>query len=135
MKTLYNKPNYVETMLDESLKCIIVTWLNLSNGDIVTESCLAQLEEVKKGATVIIVDTYEARSVPPQDVQDWFGTTLFPAYSKAGLKAIITVIPKRPTTRLGAKRWKETGKLFEFTMYETETLHSAKELAIEIQNN
>ncbi len=132
MRIIYEKPDYVKTTVDPALNVVIATWYNLCDGDVIKESCLAQLEEVKKGAVSVIVDTYNARGVPPQESQEWFGATLFPGFGKAGLKAIITVLPKSPTAKLGARRWKETGSQFSFTMYETESLKSAKDLAKEI---
>lgn len=129
MSVFYNQPGIVEAEVNPALNCIVVHWENLDNGKIVQECCLAQLEEVKKGVKTIIVDTATADGLVPFEVQEWFGTTLFPQLRDAGLKAIITVIPRSAITRLASKRWTNTGKPFNFDMFDAESLDAAMNLA------
>lgn len=126
---LYNKPGVVKAEIDNGLKSIVVTYHNLSEGDIVKTCCLAQMEEVKKGNTkVIIVDTSQSTGVLPMDIQEWLSSVMFPDLEKKGLKSIITVLPKNALTKLATKHWTKTGSDFSFSMYETDSLDSAKKL-------
>ncbi len=130
MSIVYEKPGYVKTEVDSSLKAVIVYWENLYDGQIVKESCLAQLEQVKAGkVNKVIVESSKADGVPPQDVQEWFGKELFPQFNANGVKAIITVVPESALTKLAAKRWKNTGSPFGFDMLEVDSLETAIEQA------
>lgn len=130
MGNFYSKPGFVTAEVDSSTKSVIVYWENLSDGYIVKECCLAQLNQVIQGnAQVVIVETSTAKGVPPQDVQDWFGSTLFPKFRENNLKAIVTVLPKSALTKLASKRWMSTGKPFTFEMFECASLDDAKDIA------
>ena len=130
MEKFYSADGFVEA--SEKDKIITVRWEKLYNSNITKECCLAQLEKVKKGAKVIIVDSANATGKPLQDVQDWFGESLFPQYQEHGLKAIITVVPKNPITKFGARQWNSVGAPFGFDMFETNSLIMARKKAREV---
>lgn len=128
MGTFFEEPGVVAAERDGD-HTIVVHWRNLALGEVVRACCEAQLEQVRNGARVIIVDTEDARWAPPQEIQDWFGDRLFPDLRDAGLAAIITVVPRSAVARLASSRWKSIGEPFSFGMYEAESLDDAGELA------
>jgi hypothetical protein len=128
METFFEEPGVVQAELGAD-RTIVVHWRNLALGEVVRACCEAQLEKVREGARVIVVDTEDARWAPPQEIQEWFGDTLFPDLRDAGLAAIITVVPRSAVTRLASSRWKRIGEPFSFAMYEAESLDAATELA------
>lgn len=133
MNMFYEKEGVVRTYMDGSLpKTVVVEWDSLYDGDIVRESCEAQLEKVKQGARFLIIETSKSKGVPPQDVQNWFGETLFPAFDKAGLKAMITVVPESALSRMAAKNWIKNGTPFQFDSYDAASLEDAKKLIKEL---
>ena len=134
MRTFFQKPNHVEAVLDDKLNAVVVRWFDLSDGDLVMECTLAQLEEVKKGAKVIIADTSRASTVLDQKVQDWFGRVLFPRLRDAGLRAIITVLSPYALTRLSAARWNMLGAPLGLETYETGSLAAARKLAKKLKD-
>ncbi len=131
MSVIFEKTGKVLVEWDASIKSIIVNWSDLSDGDLVRECCGAQLEQVKKGAKIIIVDVSAAKGSIPRDVQNWFENELFPQLDKAGLLEIITVNPENKSAILSAQAWKIKGALSDckFGMPATMTLATAKELA------
>ena len=133
MKDIYSKDGVVQTLVEENI--IHVTWQELIDADVLYASCNAQLEEVKKGAKVVIIDVSQAKGLPPQEVQDWFGNTLFPGFSaNEHFKGIINILPSSAIAKLGANRWNKTAEQgpFNFTTYETDSVEAAKKLAQEL---
>ena len=129
MQMFYEKPGVVRTYMDSSLpSTIVVEWDNLYDGDVIKESCQAQLDKVKSGAKYLIIETSKAKGVPKQDIQSWFGDTLFPAFDKAGLKAMITVVPESALSKMAAKNWIRNGSPFGFDSYDAASLDDAKNL-------
>jgi hypothetical protein len=63
------------------------------------------------------------------DDQKWFGDYLFPNMQKAGIKAIITVLPKDALAKLGAKTWNKTGNMFDIDFYEVSSRAEAENQA------
>ena len=128
---IYKKEGFVDTLYDDTTKIIEVFWDHLYDGEVVKASCQAQLDEVRKGAKVIIVDTSKTDDVPPQDCQQWFASYLFPEYKREGFKALITVLSPSALTRLASKQWSKTGEIgdFGFEVYEADSLESARQLA------
>jgi hypothetical protein len=129
MRTFFSIPGIVEAAVDESINCVIVDWRILSREQVVRDCCTAQLEEVRQGVRGIIVDTSQATGAPPQAVQAWFRTDLFPALHEAGLRIIVTVVPRSPLTILAANRWTGTGQGFGFRMRAAESLEAARQVA------
>lgn len=130
MEKFYEKEGFVEASVRD--KIITVRWQKLFNSTVIKDCCLAQLEEIKKGANVIVVDSANATGKPLQEVQDWFGEELFPAMQENGLKAIITVLPRSSLAKSGAQQWKNTGTPFGFDMFETSSLIMARKKAREL---
>ena len=132
MEVIHEVPGVVKTTFEADTKCIVVYWDNLSDGDIVKTSCLAQAEKVKSGeAKAVIVETSKSKGVPPQDVQDWFASDLFPVFKEANLKALITVIPESALTKLASKKWMTLGSPFNFEIFEAASLEDARTIAAE----
>lgn len=133
MRTFFERPRFVRADFDPPLNAVIVHWLDLSDGDLVMECTLAQLDEVRKGAQLIIVDTSKASTVLDSKVEDWFGKVLFPRLRDAGLKAIITVLSPYALTRLSSTRWSMLGTPLGLQTYETGSLASAMALAKQLK--
>jgi len=129
MAVFYEKEGFVEASYLN--KIITVRWYKMFNSTIVRECCEAQLEKVKEGARVIIVDIATATGKPSKELQEWFGTYLFPQMKENGLKAIINVIPKNILVRTAANEWNKTGEPFGFGMFETSSLIMARKKARE----
>ena len=130
MSVIYQKEGFVEANLLN--KIITVRWQKLFNAAIVKDCCEAQMEKVKEGAKVIIVDTTNSVGKPSEEMQNWIGSDLFPTFNTEGLKAIITVMPKNLITKQGAKQWITTGTPFGFEMFETSSLILARKKAREL---
>ena len=130
-RELYAKAGFVSTLLEG--KVIHVIWEKLFDAQTIYDSCEAQLKAVKAGeAEVVIIDISNAKGTPPQECQDWFGNTLFPAFSEnKSFKGLINVLPKEVFAKLGADRWKKTAEsgAFGFSIYESDSPESAKNLA------
>lgn len=126
---IYEVDGIVRTYM-ENPKTIIVEWDSLFNNEVIKKSCLAQLEKVKGGATVLIIETSKAKGVPSQETQEWFATDLFPEFDKAGLKAMITVVPESALTKMASKSWIKRATDFSFDSYDAVSLEEAKKLAI-----
>jgi hypothetical protein len=123
---LYSEKGWVETWYDADLGVIRVKWYNYTSRIHLRKSCEMQLEAMKLyKASVIIADAGEAIGVPyPQD-QDWFITNLYPKSIEYGLKIIITIAPKNPIARSGAKTWNSNGKRNGINYVEVETMEEA----------
>ncbi len=126
-RSIYKQDGHVDTYVDMTLNSVVAEWKKLYSADVVKASCLAQLDEVKKGVKYVIIDNRNASGVPPQETQEWFAHTLFPSFQKAGLKAIITVMSPSAITNLAAKSWISKGKPFGFDMIETPSFDQAKQ--------
>ncbi|QTA91696.1 hypothetical protein [Desulfonema magnum] len=124
--TIYMKEGYVKVNYKPETGVVYILWKNLFNQDIVRECCERQLEEVHKGAKILVANISNAKGVVLEETQKWFKSYLFPAYAKAGLKAIITIDSKVLITRLTARRWTQVGSRFVFDMV---TVRSKEEAA------
>lgn len=134
MQNIYSREGIVDTYYEG--KVITVIWEVLFNKDALYESCLAQLEVVKKEKIeVIIIDISHAKGTPPMEVQKWFGEVLFPGYKAVpSFKGLINVVPTSAITKMGAKHWNKTAQSdqFGFNVYEADSLDAAKNLAEEV---
>ena len=129
MEEFYVKGKAVRALVDPSIGAVIVHWNFLGNDEIVLECTRAQLEQVQAGARSIIVDVSVARGMLSEAVQGYFQDDFFPALAEAGLRAVITVTPRRELALAAAEHWTKTGEVFSFGMYETSSLDAARELA------
>ena len=137
MQTIYQKEDVVHTFVDH--KIIKVIWHKLSVKQAVYDSCLAQLQEVRKGKVeVIIIDISHAKGTHPMEVHEWLREVLFPGYSGCPQFKGMVIIPSTSTiTQMGTKRWKEVAESdqFGFKVYETDSLFSAENLAWEMMTS
>lgn len=129
MEEFYSKGKAVRALVDSTIGAVIVHWNFLGNDEIVLDCTRAQLEQVKAGVRSVIVDVTVARGMLSEEVQGYFQNDFFPALAEAGLRAVITVTPRRELALAAAEHWTKTGELFSFGMYETGTLEAARELA------
>jgi hypothetical protein len=59
-----------------------------------------------------IVDSSQAEGTFSQEIQDFIGTDVFPAFTKANIKYFITIMSKSAMTNMGIKRFAaKTGPL------------------------
>ncbi len=134
-KVLYTQPNIVKVIYNSETKTIIARWDNLGPHDYTQRCTQAQLACVQRDrARVIIVDTSQAKGVLNLTDQEWFRTYLFPALEKAGLRAIITIIPREAVTKLSTQRWKRTGQQVGIEFIEVANFEIACEIAKEYIN-
>ena len=131
MEMFYEVSGVVRTYMENS-NIIVVEWDNLFDNEVIKKSCLEQLEKAKKGAKVLIIETSKAKGVPSQETQEWFASTLFPAFEQAGLKAMITVVPESALTKMASKSWIKRASDFSFDSYDAASLEEAKNLAASI---
>lgn len=136
MKDIYSKEGIVKTFQEGNV--IKVIWEVLHNKDALYQSCTAQLEAVRKGdIQVIIIDISNAKGTPPMEVQEWFGSELFPGYKACPeFKGLINILPSSALTKMGANHWKKTAESdqFGFMVYETDSMRNAERLSIEMMD-
>jgi len=125
-KLLYQQPDVVSAEYDAATNAVIVTWQNLGPHNYLRPCLAAQNKSVKgDGAKYIIVDTSEAKGVLKQEDQEWFATELFPELQAAGLKAIITIVPKAALTKMATRQWTRTGAQFGIEFYDAASMEDA----------
>jgi len=124
-RTIYLKEGYVKVNFKPENGVIYVLWKNLFDQDIVRECCERQLQEVRNGAKIIVVDVSYTKGVVLEETHKWFQNTLFPGFAKAGLNALVTIDSKISTTRLSAKKWTQSGANFSFDVVMVNTKEEA----------
>lgn len=130
-KTIFLKEGYVKVNYKPDTQVLYVRWKNLFDQDIVSECCQKQLEQVRKGARIMVVDISKANGVLSNETQKWFGNELFPDLAAAGLKAIITIDSTIPVTRLSSTKWAKTGSKFSFDMVTVQSIEEATKVILE----
>lgn len=133
-KVIFSEKAVAEASYDDKNKLVHVKWYSLAGHSFIKPCCLAQLEMVKKGAKILIVNVAESKGTPSPEEQEFFGKTLFPEFDKAGLKALITVLPSAGVTKMGANRWKKTASTFKFETYDVESEADAQSLVKTLQS-
>ena len=112
---------------------LTITWLKFGSDELVQRCCTSQLEQVKQGAKIIIIDTRNTKGFITTQTNTWFQEKLFPDMQKAGIKAMITILsPNDAIVRLSSRQWKRAASPFGFAMYDAQTLDDANELAQKI---
>ncbi|MDW3208624.1 MAG: hypothetical protein R8N23_02060 [Reichenbachiella sp.] len=129
MTTFYEKEGVVKASANVASGTMTVQWDSLLDDKAIEECCEAQIEQVKKGIKVLLLDVATANGVPSQKRQDWFESHLFPNFSSLGLKASITILPKSALTKLASKKWVKNAGTFKFDSFEAGSLSDAQELA------
>ena len=127
---IYNAPGFVDTWYEPDKGIIAAKWHKLTTREHVRLSCEEQLKVAQTtNAKCIIVDTSTAEGVPFPEDQKWFGDYLFPNMQKAGIKAIITVLPQNALTRLGTNTWNKTGSLFDMDFVDAASFEDAVDIS------
>ena len=126
----FERKNFVKCERNDTV--LTIYWDDFGTDKLVKECCQAQLQQVKQGAQIFIVDTSHVSGGIRPETSQWVQDTIFPALESAGLKAIITVLSKDALARLTTRLWKNAGSAFRFDMYETGTLKVAYDLAREL---
>lgn len=131
MKTpLYNAPGYGSAWYESTNQCIYAQWENMLTKEHMRPSCEAQLKAAAQyKAKAVIIDSSNSKGLPVPEDQKWFGDYLFPNMQKAGIKAIITVLPKDALAKLGAKTWIKTGSMFGIDFLEVGSVPEAENQA------
>ncbi len=131
-QTLYSAPGICSATFDASRGVITATWHKFPGDGHFKPSLDAQAKLVASGqAKYVIVDVRTTVGVPAADDQEYLVKTIFPAYKRGGLRAIITLVPASALTRLGAKRWQDSGAGFGFQMFEAGSPADAEALLAE----
>jgi hypothetical protein len=126
---IYHAAGQCEATFDAATQTIYARWDKFpAEGHF--RPCLdAQAKLVAAGrAKFVIVDVSKTTGVPLQEDQAYLVEKVFPAYKAGGLKAIITVVPASAITKMGAKRWQDSGSQFGFAMYEAASVADAEQL-------
>lgn len=117
--SLYQAPGICSANLDAARGLITAVWHKFPGEGHFRPSLDAQAAAVAAGkASFVIVDVRTASGVPSLDDQDYLVKSVFPAYKRGGLKAIVTLVPASALTKLGAQRWQDNGSAFGFGMFE-----------------
>ncbi|NJL59610.1 MAG: hypothetical protein HC887_08175 [Desulfobacteraceae bacterium] len=114
MNTIYLKEGYAKVNYKPETGVIYVLWKNLFDQNVVRDCCERQLQEVRNGAKIIVVDVSKAKGVLLDETQKWIESYLFPGYAKAGLHVLITIDSEIPVTRLSSERWDTDRCGFQF---------------------
>ncbi len=125
VKDLYSIDGIVETKLNTDINAVVCRWETFSGHGHLRPCIETQIQAVRSGARFVVVDVSAAKGLPNNDDQEWFGTHVFPAYEKAKLRALITIVPQSAVTKLGARRWQSTGNRFGFETFEAASLDEA----------
>ena len=134
MPVFFERGKAVKCEFDPELRAVIVTWRNMSNDEIVMECLQAQLEQVKAGGTIVIVDVSRSRGMMSAKVQRYFEQEFFAAAAAAGGRVVVTVTPKRELALSSTEKWTKTGEALSFTMYEAQTVEAARELVKQLRD-
>lgn len=129
--TIYMKEDFVKVRYNPESGVIYVLWKSLFDQNIVRECCERQLEEVRKGAKIIVVDVSKARGLILEANQKWFESYLFKGLANAGLCAIITIDSEIPAVRLSSERWTQAGTNFSFDMVTVKSKEEASKVVSE----
>ena len=127
---IYLKEGYVKVNYKPETKVLYINWKNLFDSNVVRECCTKQLQQVRSGAKVMVVDISKAKGVLSDEIQSWFQESLFGMLAEAGLKVIITIDAQMPVTRLSSMKWTKTGTNFSFDMITVNSKEDASKAAM-----
>ncbi|MBI3805641.1 MAG: hypothetical protein HY282_17970 [Nitrospirae bacterium] len=129
-KVVYKIEKVVEVDCNQTLKIMTARWYNLGPHEYMRPCINAEIDCTrKKLANALIVDTSQATGVFSQEDQQWLAEYAIPELAKAGLKAVITVLPKKAGTLLATMRWKRNGSQSGTDYLEADSLQTALDLA------
>lgn len=92
----------------DDVKAIVDTWINYSVSlDEFRQAVLVTgLNHAKaNGGVAWIVDSSNAKGVFSQEIQDFIGSDIFPAFTQNGIKYFITILPTNAITKLTVKNF------------------------------
>ncbi len=131
MNTIYLKEGYAKVNYKPETGVIYVLWKNLFDQNVVRECCERQMQEVRNGAKIIVVDVSKTKGVLLDETQKWIESYLFPGYAKAGLCVLITIDSEIPVIRLSSERWTQAGADFSFDVVKVKTKEEAAKAVAE----
>ena len=94
---VYNIPGKLEVNWNDDVKAIVDTWTTYSvTLDEFKEAVLVKGVEFAKsrGVTAWVVDSSSAKGSFTQEIQNFIGSDIFPAFAKIGVKFFITITSK-----------------------------------------
>jgi hypothetical protein len=104
---IYEKPGYIQVVYHPDKNYVVFDWTDF----------LVTLEEIQelhkkaltlaqeKGCYYFIAETSRVTTVLRHDVLKWWGEVWVPTLDKAGLRAIVTVVPSSAIATLSTHVW------------------------------
>lgn len=126
---VYSIPGKLKVTWDPNVKAIVDTWTSYSISlDDFREAVLVKgLDHAKaNGGIAWIVDSSSAEGVFSQEIQDYIGSDIFPAFVKNGIKYFITIDPVIPVTRLTVNTYKKKAGPGGLELVEVPNVNEAK---------
>jgi hypothetical protein len=107
VRIIHEAPNRVQVRHCAQGGYIIFDWSSfaISLHEIQTLHAKALEAVVEERCFFYIADTSKVRDVFPQEVIEWWGRTWVPELRKAGLIAIVTVVPSSALAALSTRSW------------------------------
>lgn len=107
---VYSIPGQLEVSWQEDVRAIIDTWssYDITLDDFREAVLVKGLDHAKAhGGQAWIVDSSQARGVFSQEIQDFIGSDIFPAFAANGIKYFITINSEvSALTRMTVNRYK-----------------------------
>ncbi|MBN2714824.1 MAG: hypothetical protein JXX14_03150 [Deltaproteobacteria bacterium] len=114
----------------DDVKAIVDKWLDYGvTLDEFKNAVLTKgLDKAKAGGGVAwIVDSSTANGVFSQEIQDFIGTDVFPAFTRNGIKYFITILPTSAITKLTVKNYSRKAGPNGLELIEVQSLDAAIE--------
>jgi hypothetical protein len=123
---IYTNPRYITVSYDERNQVVLFDWTNfaISLADIQELHAKALDTARKHQCYYYIAETSKVRTALSQEIIQWWGQTWVPTLVKAGLQAIVTVVPSSAIANLSTKSW-QTQVVDGITMKNVTTLQEA----------
>jgi hypothetical protein len=126
-RLIHETPQRVQVRIRASRGYVVFDWssfsIKLDEIEIAHRKALAAAEAER--CLYYIADTSKVRDVLPQEVIAWWGSVWVPKLAKAGLRAIVTVVPGSALASLSTRSW-QAGVVAGITMLNAPTLSRAK---------
>jgi hypothetical protein len=105
---IFDIPGKLSVAWDSEAKAIVDTWTSYNVtkdqfSNAVLNKGLAHARA--NGGVAYIVDSSQAEGTFSQEIQDFIGSDIFPAFAKANIKYFITILSKSVVTNMGIKRY------------------------------
>jgi hypothetical protein len=127
---IYHKQNCITVTYKQSPKYLLYDWhKNFMSLEIFKEAHLTALEAIKTNSIIsLISDSSKVTDVPVEECLEWLGKGLVPLLAKAGVKQLITIVPKTALSRIGTKSWQR--QVLGIDMYDVKDMQEALDLII-----